>query len=126
MRPEQRWNTDCSGYVGDGFYWIEHVLGIPIIDPLGYRFAGWGWTGSILETNRNHVVPLDHLFMVGDLALYGESLARTEHVVICRAKGDENTSIWSSNGRPAAPEPVRLLYRGSQNLLGVYRPESLL
>ena len=123
IAPEQRWDGDCSSYVALAFYWAKHVTGVPLVDPLGYAYAGWGYTGSIYMHNRRHPVPFDHVFMVGDLALYGNSFTATTHVTICRRKGDRNTSIWSSNGRQAAPEPVRLFYRRP---LGVFRPESLL
>ena len=43
----------------------------------GYSYSGWGFTGSILATNRRRRVPLDRKFFIGDMALYGPSLSNT-------------------------------------------------
>lgn len=124
VTPE-RFRGDCSSYVTQAFWWAwDHLDGVPLHDPNGpTEWDGYGFTGTLLATNHAHHIPLDHRFFVGDLALYGTFWA-TRHVVMCRKGGLEKDAIWSSHGSRAGPNPVRLRYRS--DLLGVYRPASLL
>ena len=92
-------------------------------DPGGYGYSGWGFTGSILATNRRRRVPLDRKFFIGDMALYGPSLSNTRHVTMCRRNGDYMSSVWTSHGHEPGPYATRLGYRG--DLLVVVRSESL-
>lgn len=121
--PDSEFTTDCSGLAISAFRWADIWLPYTVKDPGGYGYRGWGWTGSILETNKNRRVPLDRKFFVGDMALYGRSLGATSHVVICRRNGDTMSSVWTSHGNEAGPYPVRLLYRS--DLLLVVRSEAL-
>jgi hypothetical protein len=105
------------------FYWADLWLPYTVKDPGGFGYTGWGWTGSILETNKKRRVPLDRKFFVGDMGLYGTSLARTTHVVVCRRNGDAMSSVWTSHGNEKGPYAVRLNYR--RDLLCVVRSEAL-
>jgi len=105
------------------FYQADREMPIKIKDPGGYAYSGWGYTGSILETNRSRRVPLDHKFFIGDMALFGPHFGRTTHVTICRRGGGTMDSVWTSHGSEAGPIPTRLQYR--RDLLVVVRAESL-
>jgi hypothetical protein len=121
--PGSVFTTDCSGLTISAFYWADLWCAFPVKDPGGYHYSGWGYTGSILETNRRRRVPLDHKFFIGDMALYGHSLTHTTHVTICRRGGNTMTSVWTSHGSERGPYATRLLYRS--DLLVVVRSESL-
>lgn len=121
--PVRGFTTDCSGLVISAFYWVDREMAIKVKDPGGYGYSGWGYTGSILETNKKRRVPLDHKFFVGDMALFGRHLGATSHVTICRRGGDTMSSVWTSHGSEAGPIPTRLLYR--RDLLCVLRSEAL-
>jgi hypothetical protein len=121
--PDSEFTADCSGYVICAYYWAD-IWSPPVVkDPGGYGYSGWGYTGSILETNKSRRVPLDRKFFVGDMALYGSSFGNTKHVTICRQNGDTMSSIWSSLGSESGPVPTRLMYRS--DLLLVVRSEAL-
>lgn len=121
--PTSEFTTDCSGLVISAFRWADIWLPYTVKDPGGYAYRGWGFTGSILETNKRRRVPLDHKFYVGDMALFGSSLGNTKHVTICRRNGDTMSSIWTSHGSERGPYATRLRYRS--DLLCVVRAESL-
>lgn len=121
--PTSEFTTDCSGLTISAFYWAELWTAFRVKDPGGYAYSGWGYTGSILETNKRRRVPLDRKFFIGDMALYGPSLTRTAHVTICRKNGDRSGSIWTSHGSELGPYATRLDYR--RDLLVVVRSESL-
>ena len=121
--PGVGYTTDCSGYVISGYRWMDIWCSFPILDPGGLHWSGYGWTGSILDTNKRRRVPLDHRMFIGDMALYGSSLGNTKHVTVCRSGGDRYDSIWSSLGGESGPVPTRLGYRS--DLLLVVRSESL-
>lgn len=121
--PSSEFTTDCSGLVISAFYWADLWCPFKVKDPGGYAYSGWGYTGSILSTNRARRVPLDHKFFIGDMALYGDSLTRTGHVTICRQGGDPMSSIWTSHGSEGGPYATRLHYRS--DFLLVVRAESL-
>ena len=121
--PASGFTTDCSGLVISAFYWADLWCAFKVKDPGGYGYSGWGFTGSILATNKKRRVPLDHKFFIGDMALFGSSLSYTKHVTICRRGGNTMSSIWTSHGSERGPYPTRLLYRS--DLLCVVRAESL-
>ena len=121
--PQSEFTTDCSGLVISAFYWADIWLPWKVKDPGGYAYRGWGFTGSILATNRSRRVPLDHKMFVGDMALYGSSLYNTTHVTICRKNGGYLNSIWTSHGSERGPYATRLNYR--HDLLCIVRAESL-
>ena len=121
--PTVEFSTDCSGLVINAFHWADMWLPYLVKDPGGYGYTGIGNTTSILSTNRKRVVPLDHKFYVGDMALFGDSLWHTKHVTICRKNGTVATSIWTSHGSERGPYATRLKYRS--DLLCVVRAESL-
>jgi len=121
--PDAEFATDCSGLVINAFHWADQWTSFKVKDPGGYSYTGIGNTTSILSTNRRRRVPFDHKFFVGDMALFGESLYDTEHVIICRANGTYRSSVWTSHGREAGPYDVEIDYR--KDLLIVVRAESL-
>jgi hypothetical protein len=121
--PSGNWSTDCSGLVINAFHWADMWLPYLVKDPGGYGYTGIGNTTTILSTNRKRVVPLDHKFFVGDMALFGPRLSYTKHVIICRRNGNISTSIWTSHGSERGPYAARLRYR--PDLLCVVRAESL-
>lgn len=122
--PRNGFTADCSGHATGCFYWAQQQTGIHVEDPNGRHYNGSGYTGTLLATNRAHPVPSGHVYLVGDLALYGPSLLNTKHVVTCRTRGTALTSVWTSHGSERAPYPVRLRYRS--DLLTVLRPRALL
>jgi hypothetical protein len=123
VNPETGFSGDCSALPTQAFKWVVTHTGVPLVDPNGYHYSGWGYTGTLLSENHRHAVPLNRRFFVGDLAIYGPFYS-TRHVVICRKGGYEADSVWSSHGSSLGPLPVKLRYR--RDLLGVYRPTSLL
>ena len=73
--PDSEFSTDCSGLcIAAHRYADIWSAGFQVKDPGGYGYSGWGFTGSILATNRRRRVPLDRKFFIGDMALYGPSL----------------------------------------------------
>jgi len=121
--PTHGFTTDCSGLTIAAHCWADLWCPFPVKDPGGYGYSGWGFTGSILATNRRRRVPLDHTFFIGDMALYGPNLSDTRHVTICRRGGGMMDSIWTSHGSDLGPYPTRIQYR--PDLLLVVRSESL-
>jgi hypothetical protein len=121
--PGSEFTTDCSGLAISAFRWADIWCSFLVKDPGGYMYSGWGYTGSILATNKKRRVPLDRKFFIGDMALYGPSLDRTTHVTICRAGGSYLGSVWTSHGSEGGPYATRLSYRN--DLLLVVRSESL-
>lgn len=121
--PTNGFTTDCSGLVISAFYWADLWCAFKVKDPGGYGYTGWGYTGSILSTNKTRRVPLDRTFFIGDMALYGPSFSRTTHVTVCRQGGTMMQSVWTSHGSEAGPYATRLRYR--RDLLCVVRSEAL-
>lgn len=117
------WEADCSGYATGTFYRAKQLLKLPIEDPNGLGFSGWGYTGTLLSHNFHHRIPLDRYFYVGDMGLYGPA-SSTRHVVICRKPGRIGQAVWSSFGSERGPNAVMLTYR--HDLLCVVRAWSLL
>lgn len=123
---------DCSSYPTQGTRWVNRQLRrlfgrnvFQLHDPNGpVEFDGFGWTGTLLATNHAHRVPLWRKFFVGDIAIFGRSFTDTRHATVCRKNGLEADAIFSSHGTQSGPLPTRLRYR--PDLIGVYRPRSLL
>lgn len=124
--PRVGFTGDCSSYVTQSFNWMRDYLdGPPIHDPNGtVEWDGYGFTGTTLLTNRHYFVPLDRLFYVGDIAIFGSSFWNTKHEIICAKEGHRADAQWSSHGSSSGPVRVKLSYRPN-DLLGVYRPLSL-
>lgn len=120
--PIDGFTADCSGHATGCFYWARKTTGLPVQDPNGLDFNGYGYTGTLLWANRDRRIPEGRHYFVGDLAIYGPATA-TRHVVTCRKGGTAATATWTSHGSERGPYPVRLHYRS--DLLGVYRPWSL-
>lgn len=121
--PEKGFTADCSSFTTAALFWPQKTLGIPMRDPNGRAWDGWGYTGTLLNENLHHSIPADHPILVGDFAIYGPAYA-TRHVVICRTGGYRHSAIFTSHGSENGPLPVRVTYRG--DLLGIFRPKSLL
>jgi hypothetical protein len=121
--PSHGFTTDCSGLVISAYYAADRALPFLVKDPGGYAYGGWGYTGSILATNKTRRVPLDHRFFIGDMALFGRNFSATSHVTICRRGGGTMDSVWTSHGSELGPYATRLHYRS--DLLVVVRSESL-
>jgi hypothetical protein len=110
--PSSEFTCDCSSFATSAFYWANKHTAFKVNDPNGLNYNGYGYTGTLLYNNRTRRVPLDHKFFIGDMALYGPSLSRTSHVVICRKSGKEKDALWTSHGSEGGPYSVRLRYRG--------------
>ncbi len=121
--PDSEFTADCSALVSAAFRWADIWCAFPIKDPGGFNYGGWGWTGSLLATNRKRRIPPDRKFFVGDFCIYGSSFTNTKHVTICRRNGDFQSSIWTSHGSEQGPIPTRLGYR--RDLLVILRSEAL-
>lgn len=118
--------ADCSGYVSIVYHDAMHDTGIFLADPLGYRYTGYGYTGSQLDwlKDNGRRVPLDKTFFVGDMVIYGDSEWRTVHTSICRKNGTRKTAIFSSNGNENAPQPTNIDYHPDP-IIGVWRHPAL-
>lgn len=122
VTPEHGFTADCSGHATGCFYWARQATGIPVEDPNGLGFDGYGYTGTLLAANRSRLIPAGRVYFIGDLALYGPADA-TRHVVTCSKGGTSLTAVWTSHGSETGPYDVTLHYRN--DFLGVYRPWSL-
>lgn len=111
--PEREHYNDCSSYVILAYFWARQQTRLPVPDPSGYAYKGWGNTWDDLDAHVRVSAP----FQVGDLGHY------EGHVTICRKAGSASTSVWSSFGREAGPENVSLHYRS--DLRFVCRPPLL-
>lgn len=121
--PDKGFHGDCSALPSQSFRHVVGDTGIYLEDPNGREYDGYGFTGTLLQTNHAHQVPLDRVFMVGDIAIFGP-FWRTKHAIQCRKQGRVRDAIWTSHGSIAGPLPELLTYRG--DLLCVVRPLSLL
>lgn len=125
--PDSRWVVaDCSSYVAIVFHDAMHDTGIYLADPLGMRYTGYGYTGTMLDWLDEHGkrAPAGK-YLVGDIALWGPSWSRTTHTAVCRKSGTAITAVWSSHGNEGSPEPVKLHYHPDP-LIGVWRHPALL
>ena len=107
--PEQDHTNDCSGYAVLVYAWARKVTELPIIDPSGHGYSGYGNTWDDLDGH-----PRVGSYLVGDLAHYDG------HVTICRKAGGASSSIWSSFGSESGPDDKSLYYR--DDFLFVCRP----
>lgn len=121
--PQTYHVNDCSGYVALCFYWAGRHSGHTVHDPLDEHYSGWGYTGTSITYLDAHKAPVDK-YRIGDVAFYGTSHSNTTHMTVCRKAGTSETSVWSSFGQEAGPQPVKLHYR--RDLLGAYRHPALL
>lgn len=115
---------DCSAFVANCIWNAMHDTGIYIHDPCDFRYRGIGNTSSIeayLRANGK-AVPTSHKFLVGDIARWGQG--SHAHTAICSKAGSAKTSDWTSHGREAGPNIVKLGYRN--DLIGVWRHPALL
>lgn len=124
--PERSHDNDCSGYVSLVFNWAMHEAQVFAADPLGYRYSGYGYTGTQLEWLRSHgsPAPVDK-YLVGDMAIWGHSASNTTHTAICSVRGTASSAWWSSHGNEGGPERVKLGYH-PHRLIGVWRHPALL
>jgi hypothetical protein len=114
---------DCSAYVSIVYHDCMHDLGIYIADPLGMKYTGWGYTGTLehfLRANGKRVVEANG-YLVGDIARWGEG--SHAHTAVCRKAGSAKVAVWSSFGSESGPKPVLLGYRS--DLVGVWRHPGL-
>lgn len=119
--PSKGGRSDCSENCTASFFWVRLKTGLPVEDPNGLGFNGYGYTGTLLAANASRKVPSGRRYYVGDMAIYGHG-STTTHVVTCRKNGHAADAVWTSNGSQAGPYPVRLNYRS--DLLAVVRPWS--
>lgn len=130
LPPEAMQVDDCSMYDSKATYWSSHHTGIFVPDPLNEHYTGWGYTGTEITNPNLYEIPLDHRFLVGDMAIWGPNESNTSHTAICRAAGTFRTAIFSSHGHQSwrfatdAPEPINLPYF-PEHLLGVWRQKAL-
>lgn len=110
VAPEREHYNDCSSYVILTYHWARNATSLPVSDPSGYAYKGWGNTWDDLDSHQRVGPP----YQVGDLAHY------EGHVTICRRSGNVSTAVWSSFGREAGPNKTTLSYRS--DLRFVCRP----
>lgn len=83
-------HTDCSGYA--------HLI---------YAYAAFKTNKSLTlpiaqtDSIKSQGVAASTPYQIGDLAVFG--FGSGGHVIICRAAGNADTSIWSSNGQTGLP-----------------------
>jgi hypothetical protein len=87
--------------------WGRLESDVPVPDPNGRAYEGYGYTGTYPYNLGRRVSPP---YEVGDMALYG-SESRTTDVTICRRRGSDSDAIFTSNGSEAGPMPTRASYR---------------
>lgn len=111
---------DCSAYVANVFRHAMREAVIPLADPLGYHYDGWGntWTEETWLRAHGKRVSEANGFLVGDIAVY------RGHTTVCRLKGSASVSKWSSFGSETGPKQEPLHYR--DDLIGVWRHPGLL
>ncbi len=124
--PEASHANDCSGYVSLVYAWSMHEAAVYLADPLGQRYSGWGYTGTELEWLRaNGKAAPAGKYLVGDIVIYGHSMADTVHTSVCRTAGTDKTAIFSSHGNENAPQPTNIHYHPDP-IVGVWRHPALL
>jgi len=118
--PAKGFTTDCSGFASSALYWPRGAGIANVPDPNGQGWNGYGYTGTLYDTNKSRTQPRGGPFKVGDLALYGPSVTNTQHVAICYVAGDAASARWCSHGSEDAPYSVSLNYRG--DVCAIVRP----
>lgn len=122
--PPSDWHhNDCSSYVSLAYYFGQRMIQKGVADPLGEHYSGYGNTETAHAYLMAHHAPKDK-YLVGDVGLYLEGPQQHHHAIFCITAGTAATSLWTSHGREAGPEPVKLGYR--KDLTGVYRHPALL
>lgn len=107
--------SDCSGYVIQAYHAAMVASGLKVPDPSKGGGSGeWSGMGNTDWYEDDWPKVVGDWYKVGDLAHY------RGHVVMCRKAGTAMTSIWSSHGQEAGPQPVSLHYR--PDLRFVVRP----
>jgi hypothetical protein len=125
LGPERLHHNDCSSYVALSFNWAMHEAGVYVADPLGYRYSGYGNTGTqLVWLEKNGSAAPVGKYLIGDMAIWGHSKSNTTHTAICRKRGTAETAIWSSHGNEGGPQPVKLGYH-PHPLIGVWRHPAL-
>ncbi len=111
---------DCSAYVANVFRHMMRHAGVPLADPLGYHYDGWGntWTEETWLRAHGKRVNEANGYLVGDIAVY------RGHTTVCRGPGSASRSRWSSFGSETGPKEEPLHYR--DDLIGVWRHPGLL
>lgn len=111
---------DCSAYVANVFRHAMRHAGVPLSDPLGYHYDGWGntWTEETWLRAHGKRVTEANGFLVLDIAVY------RGHTTVCRENGSASVSRWSSFGGETGPKEVALHYR--DDLIGVWRHPGML
>jgi len=123
VAPSDWHHNDCSGYVCLGFHFAGRLSGHGVHDPLDEGYSGWGNTTTAYAYLKAHVAPAGK-YRIGDVAMFLEREFRHHHMMVCITGGTDYSSVWSSHGRTAGPEAVKLHYRS--DLTGVYRHPALL
>jgi hypothetical protein len=118
--PDRGGRDDCSALCVTAYYWARIKTGVPVPDPGGYGYSGYGNTVSIYYTNRARKLGYSITFEVGDVALYGPWASR--HATICRKRGSFTTAVFTSHGSDVGPNGTTLGYRGLSDLFAVVRP----
>ncbi len=115
---------DCSGFVGNVFWNAMHDTAQYLHDPLDYRYTGYGWTGSLESYLRTFGkwVNEQNGYLVGDIARWGQG--NHAHTAVCSKAGSASTADFTSHGREAGPDIVKLHYRN--DLVGCWRHPALL
>lgn len=111
---------DCSGYIINCFWNAGHDVQVYLADPGGFKFSGWGYTGSMETWLRAHGKRVTEVngFLVGDIVMYDG------HTAICSKAGSAKTAVWTSHGSEGGPVTRELHYR--DDLVGCWRHPSLL
>jgi hypothetical protein len=118
-------DNDCSSYVALVFHHASHEAGVFLADPLGYRYSGYGYTGSqIMWLKANGSPAPKGKYLIGDMAIWGFGVSGTTHTAVCRKRGTGETAVWSSHGNEGGPEGVKLSYH-PHPLVGVWRHPAL-
>jgi Putative peptidoglycan binding domain len=117
-KPERGGTSDCSELATVALYWARLESDVPVPDPNGRAYDGYGYTGTLYPYNLGRRVSPP--YQVGDMAFYGTE-SRTTHVTICRQGGSDSDAIFTSNGSEAGPMPTRASYRS--DFVCVLRPQ---
>ena len=114
---------DCSGFVGNVFWNAMHDTHVYLHDVCDYRYTGYGNTSSIeafLRRQGKRVTEANG-YLVGDVARWG--VGNHAHTAVCSKAGSASAAVFTSHGREAGPNPVKLGYRS--DLIGTWRHPAL-
>ncbi len=115
---------DCSGFVGNVYWNAMQDTDTYLRDPLDERYTGWGYTGTLETYLRAHGkrVTETNGFLVGDVVRWGQG--SRAHTAVCSKAGSAKAADFTSHGREAGPNLVKLHYR--DDLVAVFRHPALL